>query len=772
MITAKHIHIKGLVQGVGFRPHVYAAAQQLQLRGYVNNSSNGVHIIAEGEAAAIEQLYNQLLQHPPAHAIITHHHMEEVPVQGFNDFRITDSDQQAAPDLMLTPDLALCDQCRAELHAPHNRRYHYPFITCIHCGPRYSIATALPYDRCHTTMHAFTQCPACEQEYQDPNNRRYYSQTNSCGDCGVQLALYDTEQQNTLTAQQDILISVRRQLEAGKIIAVKGIGGFLLMCDARNRHAISTLRERKQRPAKPLALLYPDLATLEQHLQVSEAERSMLQSPQAPIVLCRMQPAAAEALPVQVIAPGLQRLGAMLPYAPLLELIVQPLGFPLIATSANISGSPIIYRNEEAVEALADIADFILLHNRDITAPQDDSVVQFSPRHQQFIMLRRSRGWAPGYYPLQLPAASEILLAAGGELKASFAIQQQDRCYVSQFLGDMSYYESQQSYRHTLAYLCRLLQCKPEQVLVDKHPQYESSAQGKELARIHGATLRRVQHHEAHVAAVLGEHGLLHGHRRILGLAWDGTGYGHDGSIWGSECFLYHEGQFERISHLDYFPILMSDKMSREPRLSALSLLHDHDDAGLLLEHKFSSAAWRLYQNALRQLNMPQTSSMGRLLDGIASLLDLIDISQYEGHAAMLLQALAETYDGDTAPYPLPVEGSTVQWKPMLQQIVADLDKGVSKAQIARAVHLTLARLPIELARQHQADAIAVSGGVWQNSLLTDMLIDAAGQEVELFFHRQLPPNDECISFGQLAWFSAQQMKTANTMTANLSETH
>ncbi|HSR40256.1 MAG TPA: carbamoyltransferase HypF, partial [Phnomibacter sp.] len=701
MTDCKHIHLKGLVQGVGFRPHVYALATQLQLNGYVNNSPDGVHIVVAGPRKQVEQFLQQLQSHPPRHAVITQAEVRDIPLQPFDHFSITESENHLTPDLLLTPDLAMCELCRQELFDENNRRYHYPFITCIHCGPRYSITTALPYDRCNTTMDAFEQCRHCKQEYLHPDNRRYFSQTNSCDECGISLQLFETGNDFLSLETDEILTTINAALQDGKIVAVKGIGGFLLMCDAGNATAIATLRKRKHRPSKPLALLYPDLDKLRTHVHLTPAEEEMLLDSRAPIVLCTPTENAGESLALASISPGLNRIGVMLPYAPLLALVADRFGRPLVATSGNVSGAPIIYENQVALNALSPVADLILLHNRDIVTPQDDSVVQFSAKHQQFIMLRRSRGWAPGYYPNTLPDINEKILATGGELKGSFALQFGNKCYVSQYLGDQSYFEAQESYQHTLQHLSHLLKFEPDHILIDKHPAYEVSAYGKQLSHIKAASLHKMQHHEAHVAAVLAENNLLQHEHPILGLAWDGTGYGNDGAIWGSEAFIYHFGSFNRVAHLDYFPILMGDKMSKEPRLSAMSLIHHRDDVAEWLEHKFDASSWKLYKNALTQLDMPKTSSMGRLLDGIASLLDLIDVSRYEGHAAMLLQAAAEKCVTAASAYPMPIADDRIQWQPMVDAIIEDLKAGTPTETIAKAVHQSLAQLAIQLGELH-----------------------------------------------------------------------
>lgn len=758
-----HIHISGLVQGVGFRPHVFRLALQQQIKGTVCNTTNGVHIYASAEEEALKTFYHTLIAEPPQHAVITHHHAEVIAPQQFREFHIVESEESVAPELLLTPDFALCNECRAELTDPNNRRYHYPFITCTHCGPRYSVITALPYDRCNTTMEPYEQCWQCKKEYHDPLNRRYYSQTNSCDDCGIPLHLYNQEGENICSDTECILVMVKDALVNGHIVAVKGIGGYLLLCDATNYFAVHTLRERKHRPSKPFAVLYPSLSMLEQDVLLTQKEKEELLGPVAPIVLCRLQEAPASGVCTEQVAPGLHRLGVMLPYAPLLELLAEAFGKPLVATSGNISGSPIIYQDDQALEFLGEVADFVLTHERLITTPQDDSVVQFTPQQQQRIVLRRSRGLAPGYYPVPFETGNTTLLAMGAELKGSFALQQRNHCYISQYLGDQGTYESQVSYKTTLSHLRQLLHADPDLVLVDKHPAYAVSELGRNLAAEEGLPLVEVQHHEAHVAAVLAENHLLETEQPVLGVAFDGTGYGTDGNSWGGEFFTWSHQRLQRYARLHYFPVLLGDKMAREPRFSAFSLLYYMDAAHPLLKEKFTQTEWNLYQNQIRMnQNRIQTSSVGRLLDGVASLLGLAEANSYEGEAAMKLEALALTCKQPPAkPYDFRLFKNVAYWQPVLEQVVADVLAGADSAGIAWNVHAALVRLVAKVAQYAGITQLAFSGGVFQNALLVDLLMEQLHQRHQLYFHQQLSPNDECISFGQLAWLQLQRQGQA-----------
>lgn len=745
-----HIHISGLVQGVGFRPYVYQLAYEMGITGTVSNNSNGVHIYATATKRKLDSFYKQIIAHPPKHAIIIQHEAVPVRLEVFPNFSITDSGPQQGTDLLLTPDYALCDACRAELHDRHCRRYHYPFITCTHCGPRYSISTALPYDRYHTTMKPFAACTDCEQEYNDPLNRRHYSQTNSCGTCGVSMHLFNQQGAEICTEAECIVMMVKDALLNGHIVAVKGIGGYLLLCDATNFFAVKLLRERKVRPAKPFAVLYPNLLMAAGDVEIRSVEEKELTSSVAPIVICALQAKPASGICTAQVAPALNKLGVLLPYAPLLELISTAVNRPLVATSGNTSGAPIIYNDAMALEYLGEIADFVLTHNREIVVPQDDSVVQFTCTTQQRIVLRRSRGLAPNLLPAHLQL-QEPTVATGAEMKGSIGLWQHNRCYISQYLGTQTSYDAQMAWRHTLEHLSKVLHFTPARVVADMHPGYNSSAYARRLAIAHQIPLTEVQHHEAHFAAVLAENNLLQ-EDRILGVVWDGTGYGTDKNVWGGEFFLLRQQQMLRYAHLDYFPIVLGDKMAKEPRLAALALSDTHTGCTALLEKKFSTQEFRYYNNLLHY-RVPDllTSSMGRLLDAIASLLGVCDVMSFEGEAAMKLEALAATCTADQVKaYPVQVFKNIVRWQQLLCGVCSDVEQGVATDLIALKVHHTLVDMIDRVAWQAGVQQIACSGGVFQNALLVDLLQTKLAHKYALYFHQQLAPNDENIALGQL----------------------
>lgn len=750
--TTYRIHLRGRVQGVGFRPYVYRLARAHQLSGWVNNGPDGVHVCINASHEAATRFYEALVAQAPALAYITQGRLEESQPMFFDSFSIIHSGAEGTTDLLITPDLAMCPLCRAELLDPHNRRSGYAFITCTYCGPRYSILQGLPYDREQTTMAPFDLCPACAAEYADVEDRRYFSQTNSCQACGLALRAYEASSQQEVP-QPEALNRAIKALKEGHIVAVKGIGGFLLLCDATSAAVVAKLRQRKQRPSKPFAVLYPNWAQLKADLVVSAAEELQLNSAEAPIVLLSLKPAQASGLALEQVAPGLNQIGAMLPYAPLLELLSGAVGRPLVATSANLSNSPIVFDDQEAVSLLAGtVADYVLTHNRAISMPQDDSVVRLSPGTQSLIYMRRSRGLAPSYRTESLDVPQERVFCAGADLKSTFTYTHQGNVYISQYLGDLDHFDTQQRYKQVANQLLKLIGERPSRVVADKHPTYFSSALARELAASWGTSPLWIQHHEAHFWAVLAENRLLDTPEPVLGVIWDGVGYGNDGQIWGGEYFVYQQGTMKRQAHWSYFPVLAADKMSREPRLSALALTAGHlPEADGLLEPLFAPAHWQLYQQLARKPAQVQTSSMGRLFDAVAALLGLAEVCSYEGEAALRLEQAAQAAPDEQGFWPLPIApDGVVDSRALLSAMMADQRAGLGTAQLAARFHLSLVENIRQVASLLQLKSIACSGGVWQNALLVDLMKTRLATDFKLYFHQQLSPNDECVSFGQL----------------------
>jgi hydrogenase maturation protein HypF len=760
-----HIHITGLVQGVGFRPFVYLLAHSLQLKGWVNNTSDGVHIEFNADHHQALAFKNSIQEQAPHLSIITSINMQEALPQSFTKFEIVHSTALEKADLLISPDFALCDSCREEIKASQNRRYNYAFTTCTYCGPRYSIIEYLPYDRPGTTMAPYAQCPDCNFEYNNPEDRRYFSQTNSCHSCGVSMRLHTSNGALLSASQSEIVDLAIEAWRAGKIVAIKGIGGYLLTCDARNEAAITELRKRKQRPSKPFALMCPGRESLSDIVRCTDEDWAALSGVVAPIVLLPITEEGYHKLATHAIAPRLKKLGVMLPYTPLYEMLLKAYGKTIIATSGNISQSPIVYQDEQSVESLGTVADLILSNDRVILTPQDDSVLRFSPFYHQKIVLRRSRGMAPTYLTKGLSLPEKSILAMGGMLKSTFSLLHAQRLYISQYLGNVMYYDTQIHYWQTLEHLQQVLGAKPEVILTDQHEEYPSTAMGRKIAKEQKIPMIMVQHHLAHFSAILGEHHLLDTKATILGVIWDGTGLGLDHQIWGGEFFTYSQYQFERFTHFRYFDHLLGDKMAEEPRISALSVCKGMPDGLSLLQEKFTTVEWNVYQKLLGKEQKLKTSSVGRLFDAAAAVLGVCDKQTYEGEAAILLEQLALSYFERTgldipANYLHPGAWTTpVDARNIFEQLISAMKQGAAVDQLAAEFHLFLVATIKSIAQKRGVKYIACSGGVFQNALLVDLMIHHLGGSYTLYFHQQLSPNDENIAFGQQMWYHISQLK-------------
>lgn len=758
-----HIHIKGQVQGVGFRPFVYGLAQAFGLKGWVNNTVDGVHIEINADLGQQKAFAEKLIQDKPVLAQITGVQITQINQKFFDNFQIIHSEHKGKSNLLLTPDAALCNACRSELLDKKDRRSGYSFITCTNCGPRYSIITGLPFDRPVTTMAGFKMCKACQEEYDNPLDRRYYSQTNSCKDCGVKLSLYNQQKQLVSAAEPQIIDQVIDFWRAGNIIAIKGIGGYLLTCDATNKKAIDELRLRKHRPTKPFALMFPNIEDVKATTNLSSAAIKTLDYPVSPIVLSPITTNTQQHIALAEIAPKLSQIGIMLPYTPLFESLLHDFGRPIVATSGNISGSPIIYQDDKALLELGQIADYLLVNNRDIVVPQDDSVIRFSLHKTQKIILRRSRGLAPTYINPDLETGNQRILAMGAMLKSTFCILNQGNVYISQYLGDLGHFDTEQNYEKVLNHLLRLFGEQPELILMDLHPQYPSTLLGAQLAKKLNIKSESVQHHIAHFASIIGEHNLIHIDEPILGVVWDGTGLGTDGQIWGGEFFLYQNYQFQRVNHFEYFDFILGDKMPKEPRISALSVCWEIEGVEKYLREKFSKMEWQIYASMLNKKSGLKTSSVGRLFDAIASVLGLKDKQSYEGEAAILLETLATQHTIEFGLDKLDDYLSAkslekgIPTKSLIQNLLQDLSRGTPKAKLAANFHYSLVQSIQRIANDLKIKKVAFSGGCFQNGLLVDLILQYLHTDFELYFHQQLSPNDENISFGQLIYHSIQE---------------
>ncbi|MEM6723568.1 MAG: carbamoyltransferase HypF [Bacteroidota bacterium] len=765
-----HLHIEGQVQGVGFRPFVYNLALQHQLKGWVSNTHDGLHIRVAGTKDQLEPFVEHILQHPPKLAKIYSHTLKEVDEAPDEAFYIRESQSKGAATVLLTSDASVCPDCIKELENPTDPRYQYPFITCTNCGPRYSIMEGLPYDRPLTSMQSFEMCPSCSEEYHLPSDRRYWSQTNSCGTCGVRQYLWDKSKRLIASNDSEILDRIIQAWKTGQIVAIKGIGGYLLTCDATNPKVVQLLRDRKGRPTKPFALMYTSLSAVAEHVDLTEIATASLEYPEATIVLLPANNLAYKDLAMPEITAGLDQLGVMVAYTPLFRLLLKRFARPIIATSGNVSGAPIQFQDNPAIQLLSQVADLVLANDRRILVPQDDSVVRFSPKAQQRIVLRRSRGLAPNYVGDDpFPTTDDSILATGGQLKSSFAMRSNGQLYLSQYLGDLDHFDTQQSYRHTLHHFSQMIGFTPKVILSDQHPTYYTSGYAQNKAIENQWDHFQIQHHEAHFCAILGEHQLFQSSKPVLGVIWDGTGLGNDQQIWGSEFFLFEEKHIQHVGHFGYFPWIFGDKMAREPRLSALSIGFDLPEACGILQSKFTSTEWKVYQQKLTKTTISlegkkqlRTSSMGRLFDAVASLLDLKHKQSFEGEAAMLLEQIARQYmiQNDwpiLTPYKVTNAHGSPCPKRLFKAILKDVQIQKEIGLIAARFHMTLVAQIKVKAKREQVDQIAFSGGVFQNALLVDLLIEYLSADFKLYFHELLSPNDENIAFGQLMWYQWQQ---------------
>ena len=757
-----HIHIKGIVQGVGYRPLVYAKAKAYGLKGYVKNGVNGLHVEVNGDEALVKQFADEVsVNSCPPLARISSVKIYEVDFVDYQKFSILqDEDESDIAALTIAPHFALCSECRSEMADPSDRRFNYPFISCTNCGPRYSIINALPYDRQHTEMDKFTMCESCETEYNAPTDRRYYSQTNSCPSCGIQLALYNNKKECITQDQEAIIKGVANAWRSEKIVAIKGIGGYLLTCDANNVQAIKQIRTWKKRARKPLALMYPNIDSL-QEFELKTEEVQALEGATSPIVLISNKHD--KLLPYKHICDEFDRVGVMIPYNPLFQVLLNEHKLPIVATSGNISKSPIIFKDVNAFNQLSQVAEYILTNNRNIVTPQDDSVILFTPRAKQKVILRRSRGIAPNYLNTALALQLESSLAMGADMKSAFCLYDHDTFYLSQFLGAITEYDTEKTYKETLQRYLILLKVSPQNILLDLHPNYSSSRIGKDLAKKLNLSTQAIQHHHAHLCALLGEHNLVHTDEKVLGVIWDGSGYGTDDNIWGGEFFSYQNNEFHRCAHLSYSLHIANDKMSREPRLSAFALLGNSTYCEAQLKEKFTKTEWSIYTSMQKKAHPILSSSMGRFFDAVACILRILDHQEYQGEAANLLEVMARKHFLETD-YHIDIEtynqdkGSTIlDPQVVLEKIIEDKTYNIPTEKIAAKFHLTLVHWIRSVALAESCKKLGFSGGVFQNSLLVDLIIISLGNEFELLFHKDLAPNDENIAFGQLIYASIRK---------------
>lgn len=710
VVTRLRITLHGAVQGVGFRPFVYRLATELRLCGWVLNSSGGLVVEVEGPTEQVDRFALRLDCEQPKPAVVQAKESARLAPLGFTEFEIRASDGECEKTAGLVPDLALCDACRAELFDPTNRRYLYPFINCTDCGPRYSIIRDIPYDRCHTTMAVFAFCDDCRREYESPGDRRFDAQPNACSICGPHLEGVNVAEAATALA-------------AGSIVALKGIGGFQLLADARREQAVARLRQRKCREEKPLALMMPTIAMVLEFCEVSEAEQKLLESPAAPIVL--LKPRLREGI-ARNVAHCSPFLGVMLPYSPLHHLLLKEFPFPIVATSGNLSDEPIAIANEEAHARLGGVADVFVFHNRPIARPLDDSVVRVARGRESVI--RRARGYAP--LPVRVDQELAPVLAVGGHLKNTVAIAVGQQVVMSQHIGDLETPAARGGFERAIDDLCRLYSFRPEKIACDLHPDYSST----QWAMASGLPVEAVQHHHAHAASCAAEN---HVQGPYLAVCWDGTGYGLDGTVWGGEFFLGEGRRHERFAHLRPFLLPGGEAAIREGGRAAAALVAEVFGPG-----EVDPIIARMLE---RRVNTPVTTSVGRLFDAIASLTGVARVNRFEGQAAMMLERAIGSLATDES-YSIP-DGD---WEPLVQRVTADVRAGVDRSLIAVRFHNALAEWILEVAVRSGLKQVVLSGGVFQNRYLLERaaaLLEARGFHVHT--HRQVPAGDGGIALGQ-----------------------
>ena len=744
--------VRGAVQGVGYRPFVYRLAMRFDLTGHVVNSGDGVVIEVEGASGYVDAFAMSLVGERPARAEITAIEEQDVSLEGGSSFVILESAVSAPHGgVTLLPDIATCPACLDEIFDPANRRYLYPFTNCTDCGPRYSILTDLPYDRARTTMAGFVLCEACASEYGDPADRRFHAEPIACPTCGPQLALLDA-QGIEMTTRGEALEQTAALIEAGGIVAVKGLGGFHLFADARNSAALRRLRERKARPMKPFALMVASLEEAKRLCTVDAVEEALLMSSEAPIVLLRRRGLGV----AEEVAPGQNTLGLMLPYTPLHHILMRRLGFPVVATSGNMSEEPIVTTEEAALERLGAIADVFLVHDRPIARPAEDSVFRVIGGAPQAI--RRGRGHAPLSLPLDRKFIGDgpSILALGGHLKSAATLLSDERAIIGPHVGDLGSLEAERSFVQSLEHLEALSGVRAEVLTCDLHPDYATTHIGERMVR----DLVRVPHHLAHVVSVMAENNL---EGPVFGVVWDGAGYGVDGTIWGGEFLNVERGAWSRSAHLRGFCLPGSEMVMREPRRSAMGMLYEalgpevfeRDD--LAPVGAFNAVERNVLCTLLKRgVQAPWTTSAGRLFDGFAALLGLTPVASHEGEAAVQLEMLAEGQGGDAYPFEIvSVEDApdVIDWEPMLRAVLGDLSAGVAPGRIAGRVHASFASMISAVVERQEPRDVILSGGCFQNRLLTELVVERVEETGrKVFLARQVPPNDGGLSLGQALW--------------------
>ena len=744
-MKAYTIHVTGIVQGIGFRPFVSKLAHELGIVGTVRNDTSGVEIHIQGVDADCRLFIERLQSDLPMHGRIDTLRVEPSTVQSLHSFTIILS-QGAQGNAFIGADMATCEACLQDIQDPENRRFQYGFTNCTNCGPRYTIIESTPYDRNTTSMKAFPMCEDCQKEYEDLEGRRYHAEPNACEQCGPMFTLKGTDG-TVLSNGLDAIEQAKEYIQQGAIVALKGVGGYHLVCDALQENAVQTLRQRKGRPRKPLAVMAGSLETAKQYVHISHTEEELLLSPARPIVLLRK--VAEHNTVAPSVAPGMETLGILLPYAPYHYSLVPPNAL-WVMTSANRSGDPVLYNDAQALEELQGIADYILTHNREIISPVDDSVVQVV--HDKSIMIRRSRGYVPVSIPVVALEKSSTMLAMGADMKAAFAMNRGSHAILSPYMGDMEHQRVQDLLWSTTKRYEDLFQLQPTEVILDAHPNYYTSQCGRIYAEKHQLPVIEVQHHHAHVAAVLAEYNIQ---EPVLGICFDGTGYGTDGTLWGGEFLYCHQEHMERMAHLSYAPLPGGEVAVREPWRQALWYVNQIYPSGepTVIEEwkKTLPKGWELLEKMMPHMQTIRSSSGGRLFDTVASLLGVGHEHLYDAQLAIELEQLALSERGTILDMKL--DGTVLDTMSLVRSVIEQLEYGESVAKISANFHRTLIYYIGQMAKQcckeRQISHIVLCGGVFQNRILLEGVIREL-EEYHIHIPNQSPLNDGGIALGQL----------------------
>ena len=746
---AKKIWVRGIVQGVGFRPTVYVYATQAHLTGWVRNTSSGVEILVQGLPENIDQFTEKLRKEPPTLARIDSFEVDNWPPQTADTFEILTSQSQEGEFIPISPDIAICDDCRGEMMDPNDRRYRYPFINCTNCGPRFTIIKDIPYDRPKTTMATFVMCDDCWHEYEDPKTRRFHAQPTACPECGPQL--WFEANGNMLARKEEALTIARQYLKEGKIVAIKGLGGFHLACDASNPSAVDRLRSLKKRSDKPFALMAYDIDTIRSFCNVSDTEEKLLESPQHPIVLLDSRPGTSI---THGVAPLQKTLGFMLPYTPLHLLLLEPeVGFPkaLVMTSGNVSEEPIAYKDDDALRRLSPLADGFLLHDRPIHIRVDDSVARVIKGRP--FLTRRSRGYAPEAITVthKLPQ----ILATGPELKNTFCLTRDRYAFLSHHIGDLENFETLKSFEEGIEHFERLFRIKPQAIACDLHPDYLATQYAEKRAEREQLPLFKIQHHHAHLAACLGDNDWT-SDEPVIGVCFDGTGMGDDGTIWGGEFLAGGYQAYQRPYHLKYVTLPGGETAIRRPAKMALAHLQsariDWDEGLPPVKALTQQESEILGAQIERHLNSPLTSSMGRLFDAASALLGIREEINYEGQAAIELENTLDATEKGI--YEFDFIGDAIDPAPLWRSLVKDLQHGVATARLSARFHNSVVQMVSatcqRIRQQTGFSTVALSGGTWQNRYLLEKTIDVlSAQHFTVLWHQRVPTNDGGVALGQ-----------------------